>query len=89
MSTTQTKDPFPAEIVNLNFQKLLDKFHALIKDEPSVSKVKEDLDKLKEEAVNAFLTFNQKDAIIARCDNYINGVYGSTSKEREVKVRTK
>lgn len=76
----QSKDKYPENIVNPNFQKLLDKFHELIKNTPSPGKIKNQLTELKKEAYNTFLTGAQRDAIAARCDNYINGTYGSTSK---------
>lgn len=58
------------------FQVLLDGFKEAIKDEPSTEKVKPTLEKLKEGAkLSATLTLAQKDAILARCDNYLAGTY--------------
>lgn len=65
------------------FQKMLAKFHRIIENEPPVSQVKDQLEKLSEFAKkSAHLNSRQTDAVMARCDNYTNGLYGKTkSKE--------
>ena len=35
---------------------------------------------LKNKATNALMTFRQKDGIVERCNNVINGTYGNTKK---------
>jgi len=71
-------------IENKNFQTLLDKFHKAIINDPKPDEVKPSLDKLMEEAKTLTLTARQSDAIYSRSKNYINGVYGSTSREHKV-----
>jgi hypothetical protein len=64
------------------FQILLNGFHGAITCSPTPEKVKTELEELMEAAtLDNELTFWQKDAIIARCKNYLSGNYGSTSKE--------
>lgn len=65
------------------FQKMLSKFNRIIENDPPASKVENDLIKLSEFAKNSIhLNLRQKDAVMARCSNYINGTYGRTkSKE--------
>lgn len=86
-----TKDKYPEEVVNPNFQKLLNSFHKIIEDSPKPEKVKEKLEALKMETTTIFITGHQRDAIHARCNNYLNGTYGSTSKQvsQHERVRTK
>lgn len=79
-----SKDKYPENIVNPNFQKLLNNFHAIVEDNPKPEKVKEKLEALKLDATAAFITGHQRDAIHARCNNYINGTYGSWAKEHKV-----
>ena len=75
--------------VNLNFQKLLDKFHFLTKNSPESSSIKKQLNELIQEATTTLITGHQRDAIISRCHNYLNGTYESTSKEYSVHQHTK
>ena len=66
----------PTEIVNLNFQQLLNEFYSLLgKNSP-----KEEFIKLRETAKLKILTERQKEAIVERCNNVVSGNYGSTSK---------
>ena len=52
-------------------------FKEIIKDNPPVSKVKDELLELSEAAKTTFLlTPAQKSGIVERCANYINGTYG-------------
>jgi hypothetical protein len=61
------------------FTTLLRSFNSLVSGMPSVEKIKKELLRLKEQADKSVeLNYRQKDAIIARCDNYINGTYGKT-----------
>jgi hypothetical protein len=63
------------------FQVLLNGFKDAIKDNPPAKQVEDELKSMIEIASNDNeLTFWQKDAIIARCKNYISGTYGSSSK---------
>jgi hypothetical protein len=65
-----------------SFQILLNGFKDAIKDNPPAQQVEEELKSMIEVAsLDNELTFWQKDAIIARCKNYLSGNYGSTSKE--------
>lgn len=67
----------PTEICNPNFQGLLDKFHALLKEDAAKSKFED----LKKEALTKVLTTHQISAITERCNNVLNGTYGSSSKQ--------
>jgi hypothetical protein len=67
----------PTEIVNKNFQELLDKFHALLKNDAP----KKSYEELKAETLTKVLTGHQISAITERCNNVLNNSYGSTSKE--------
>lgn len=59
------------------WRSMLDTFAETIKGNPPVEKVRGDLEAIMEAAKNTFyLTGPQKDAIVTRCRNYINGVYG-------------
>lgn len=61
------------------FTLLLRGFHKLVEDMPPVDKVQPELLKLKQAATNsAELTVRQREAVIDRCNNYINGDYGKT-----------
>lgn len=63
---------------------MLGTFEKIIKGFPSVQSVKEDLEALSESAKNTnLLTGAQKDAIVARCRNYINGTYGVNKTKTE------
>ena len=64
------------------WRSMLDTFAGMIDKNPPVEKVKDDLLELMEAAKNTFyLTGAQKDAICARCRNYINGVYGKNKQK--------
>lgn len=68
------------------FTKMLREFNSLIVTTPAVEKVKNKLLDLKRRAeLSVELNYRQKDAIIARCDNYINGTYGNTKNGIEFK----
>lgn len=59
------------------WRSMLNIFSETVEGNPPVSEVKEDLLAIMEAAKNTFyLTGAQRDAICARCRNYINGVYG-------------
>ena len=59
-------------------------FDAIIEGYPEPSKVQSKLEKLKEKAANSNeLTFWQKDAIIARANNYLKGEYGEQVKKTD------
>lgn len=79
-----TKDKYPENIVNPNFQKLLDKFHALIEKNPSPNATRSDLEALKKESNVIILTGHQRDSIHARVNNFLEGTYGSTSRPYDV-----
>lgn len=84
-----SKDKFPENVVNPNFQILLNKFYALTSENPSVKSIGSDLAALKEENKAMHLTGHQKDAIHARINNYIAGTYSGWSKKYNVHVHTK
>ncbi len=64
------------------FALMLKDFHRIIENEPPAEKVKKELISLREKASkDAGLNIRQKDAIIARCDNYMKGEYGNTKTE--------
>jgi len=66
----------PTEIVNKNFQDLLNKFHDLLKNNAP----KKSFEDLKLETLTKVLTSHQIYAITERCNNVLNGTYGSTSR---------
>jgi len=66
------------DVCNQNFQELLNKFHKLLKSNPVGGREFEDLEK---ETLTKILTEHQVSAIIERCNNVLNGTYGSTSKQ--------
>lgn len=74
----ETKEPKIKDVEYIaEWRSMLDTFSETIKGNPSVDKVKGDLMSLIEVASNTtYLKMAQKDAIIARCRNYINGSYG-------------
>lgn len=84
-----TKDAYPENVVNPNFQNLLDKFHKLIEGEPKPEKIKDKLLELKSKTANTHLTGHQKDAIGSRVNNYLNGTFRSWSVGYKVHVHTK
>lgn len=80
----QSNTPHPPnEIVNTNFQVLLDKFHTFLNKNASNKEFIE----LKQEAISKILTDHQRSAILARCNNVINGTYGSTSRSPEKSMK--
>lgn len=69
---------------------LLKVFHDIIESEPPAEKVAEELKSLKELAKRSQeLTARQIDAIVARCDNYMNGTYGNTKSKENLSHQTK
>jgi hypothetical protein len=65
------------EMIITEWRSMLSIFKEIIKDNPPVSKVKEDLEELAESAkLSARLTPKQRDGIYERCQSYINGTYG-------------
>lgn len=61
------------------FSWMLLSFNNLIEDNPPIQKVKAPLKKLIDDAkINPELNYRQREAIIACCDNYLNGTYGNT-----------
>lgn len=80
METVQITD----EMRTNEWRTMLKAFDALTEKKPPVEKVKEDLLGLKEAAMNsARLTGAQKDGIVARCNNYINGTFGTGAIKEE------
>lgn len=68
---------------------LLKVFHDIIESEPTAEKVSEELKSLKEMAIKSTeLTVRQIDAIVARCDDYMNGNYGNTKNKEHLKYQT-
>lgn len=56
---------------------MLNIFKGLVKDNPPISNIQDELEELIEEAkLTVYLTPNQKSGIVERCANYINGTYG-------------
>ena len=56
---------------------MLKVFNTIIKDNPPVEKVKKSLEDLIQSAsITPLLTGAQKDGIVSRCQNYMNGTYG-------------
>lgn len=84
-----SKDKYPESIVNPNFDALLKRFNHLVEDSPKPEKILAQLNKLKEEATNTFITGHQRGAIHARCNNYLNGTYGSTARSIKVYEKVK
>jgi len=83
MEQEQKKRITDTEII-AEWRSMLNVFAETIKGNPPVEDVKEDLEQLMEEAKNTFLlTGAQKDAIVARCRNYINGTYGVNKTKTE------
>jgi len=63
------------------FTIMLKAFNELVDNTPTVSKVKNDLISMKEAAIlSNELNARQKDAIVDRCNHYLNGTYGNTKK---------
>lgn len=69
------------------FSFMLMDFHETVANMPPVSKVQEKLLALKADAeINHELNIRQKEAIIARIDNYFNGSYGNTKAGIDMKT---
>lgn len=67
------------------WQELLGKFKKLIEKWPPPEKIKTELSELVTLAINAaHLTPRQKDGIITRCNNYMNGEYGNTKTKENI-----
>jgi len=77
------------QIVKTEFQLMLQKFNRTVDNQPPVSEVKETLTKLRDLAISSKqLNTRQTDAIVARCDNYINGLYGKNAKKENYKPQS-
>lgn len=78
METIVTTEPTIKDAErNAKFSSMLNVFATIIDGNPAPDKVRGKLESLKESCKNAgILTFRQSDAIISRCDNYLNGTYG-------------
>lgn len=62
---------------NDKWDSMLKVFSAIIKGNPNPEKVKDKLTTLSDSAVNTnLLTPRQREGIVGRCRNYINGKYG-------------
>lgn len=62
------------------WRSMLGAFETIIEKKPQPEKVKDNLMSLSEAAtLSARLTGAQKDGIVARCRNYMNGSYGLNS----------
>ncbi len=65
-----------------DFPVFLKEFNSLVATTPTVASVKDKLLEIKEAAkISPELNLRQKEAIIARVDNYINGTYGKKDQE--------
>ena len=65
-----------AEII-AEWRSMLSAFETIIEKKPSPEKAKDSLMSLSEAAtLSARLTGHQKDGIVTRCRNYMNGSYG-------------
>lgn len=63
------------------FTLLLRAFNSLVIGLPPREQIKQELDDLKASAETSVeLNLRQKDAIIVRCNNYLNGTYGKTKE---------
>jgi hypothetical protein len=61
------------------FSIMLRAFNGIVEKKPSAEKVKGELLELKEQAsISNELNIRQKEAIMDRVDNYLNGNYGNT-----------
>lgn len=77
MADETKKEVITDDMYIAKWRGMLKIFHDLIEDTPPVSKIKDELLELSEEAKNTFhLTPNQKRGIMERCSNYIDGTYG-------------
>lgn len=69
-------------IAQTAFKALLSQFNELVSSTPSVASIKSELAQIRDDAaINPELNLRQKEAIIARVDNYINGTYGKKDQE--------
>lgn len=81
MSNTQK---IPDEENNKAWKSFLNDFATLIEGYPKVETIKQNLSKLRESAsLSDRLTYHQKDAIRARCDNYLSNQYGEQRKSND------
>lgn len=63
---------------------MLEMFEKIIKGDPPVEKVKDKLLELRAAVINSnLLTERQKEALMARCDNYVTGNYGKDAKKKD------
>lgn len=80
----ETKQVITDEQRITKWRVMIASFEKLIKGYPSPESVKEDLEALSEAAMTTnLLTGGQKDGIVARCRNYINGTYGVNKTKSE------
>lgn len=64
---------------------LIRKFNELVKEAPAVSKIKAELEVIKLEAsTSILLNIRQREAIIARVNNYLAGTYGNTKTDEQM-----
>lgn len=63
------------------FQLILAEFNNLVLEQPPIKEVKAQLEKIRVKADNPELNYRQKEAVIARVDNYLNGTYGTSFNE--------
>jgi hypothetical protein len=76
MEQKEKKGPTEAEL-NQNFTSLLKEFENLWESSP---KAMDKFDALKQKAKLKPMYPRQMDAVIARCNNVLNGMYGNTKK---------
>lgn len=77
METSQNEPKIKDAEFIAEWRSMLNTFAGIIDKKPAPEKVKEELEELMEAAkLTIYLTGAQKDAIVARCRNYINGNYG-------------
>lgn len=70
------------------WQGLIKQFHTIIDNEPPPEKVKDKLLELKTKATNnPNLTGRQTEALISRCNNYIEGVWGKSKTAENLKQK--
>lgn len=68
-------------LVSDEFTLLLRTFNRLVDGNPTPKSISQELEDLKASAETSVeLNARQKEAIINRCDNYINGIYGNTKE---------
>lgn len=75
----QKKEPILKDAVCIpEWRTMLSVFETIIEGRPAPEKVKQKLEDLSEAAaITSLLSTRQKDGIVARCRNYINGNYGN------------